>query len=140
MKKAKISELSSFLEQTKIINQVYKSWDNFRVFRVFDFYMKAKIRNSETSGISKFFLQNNYKSRKNFRVFRVFDFCIRVKIENSKTSEISNFISKNKNCVLLRHINLRTIFWWDYVLILQKSVNCLQRRIVEHFMLPMWTF
>ena len=59
--------------------------------------MKAKIRNSETSGISNFFLQNNCKSWKNFQVFRVFDFCIRVKIENSKTSEISNFISKNKN-------------------------------------------
>ena len=140
MKKAKISELSSFLKQTKIISQVYKSWDNFRVFRVFDFCMKAKIRNSETSEISNFFLQNNYKPWKNFRVFRVFDFCIRVKIENSKTSEISNFISKNKNCVVLRHINLRTHFLWDYVLILQRSVHCLQRRIVEHFMLLMWTF
>ena len=116
--------------------QLYKSWDNFQVFRVFDFSIGTKIENLETSETCNFFQQNNYKSSNNFRVFRVSDFYIRVKIENSETLEI---LFQEINMFLIEAHQFTNTFLWDNVLILQRSIHCLQRRIIEHFMLLMWT-
>ena len=125
------SETCNFFQQNN-----YKSSNNFRVFRVSDFYIRVKIENLETWKISNFFQQNNYKSLNNFGVFRVFDFFIRVKIENSETLEI---LFQEINMFLIEAHQFTNIFLWDYFLILQRSIHCLQRRIIEHFVLLMWT-
>ena len=90
------SKIYNFLK-TKQIHLTLQVFKKFRVFRVFDFSIRGKVENWETSEISNFLQQSNYKPWKNFQVFRVFDFSIRAKIKTWKpwkARKARNFFSE----------------------------------------------
>ena len=90
--------MSNFLQQNN-----YKLWKNFRIFRVFDFSIRAKIENSETLEIPKFpqikEIHSNSEVLKKFPSFPSFRF--QYKGQNRKVGNLGNF----------RHPQIKKIPW-----------------------------